>query len=120
MLLSNGGIMAGDFKKAMRRVDSQLKHKTDESLADLRSYWEKWDEKKRLSFKKWVNKLEKLNKSKPSVWPHLHVRMEFSEQVGPDKWHTFSPPLTAVVRAIECWEKDEPYVPNGLGELVNG
>ena len=106
------------FKKVLREVDSRLKFRIDTALTDLRNYWDHWNEEDQQAFKAWVTKLADLGNIMPNVIPYIFLRLEFSEQVGEDEVHTFSPPIQAIKKAIDCWERGEPYTPNSLGELT--
>lgn len=105
------------FRKALRNIDSRLKFKVDSELADLRSWWERWSPEEKVTFKAWVTELADVKKRMPHMPPYLSVRLEFSEQIGEDEHHSFSPPIESVRQAIECWERGEPYVPTKLGEI---
>ncbi len=105
------------WQKAMRKIDSRMKFRVDEALTDFRNWWDQWSAEDRSAFKLWVNKLTALQGAMPSVAPNLHLRLEFSEQVGEDEYNVFTPPIPALKLAIECWERGEPYTPKSLGEL---
>jgi hypothetical protein len=107
-----------NIDRHLRKLDSQLKKRTDEALADLRNYWGKWDGQTKQAFKEWMEKAVALKKAMPDVIPYMSLRVEFSEQVADDEYHTFAPSLEAIRRAVESWERGEPYTPTSLGELA--
>jgi hypothetical protein len=95
-----------------------MKHRIDEALSDLRNWWERWTPEQRQAFKKWVDNLDTVRQTMPDFGPNVTLRLEFSEPEGDEESHEFSPPIHAVKKAIEHWERGECYAPTKLGELT--
>jgi hypothetical protein len=100
-----------------------MTHRADENIARIRGHWERWNEEERSSFKEWLAKLADLNSAMPELvrclFPDLCVslHLEFVEQISGDYCRNYSPPILAIRKAIEHWERREPYTPTTLDEL---
>jgi hypothetical protein len=116
--------MSEEFKRAMRAVDSRMTHRADENLARIRIYWERWNEKEQSWFKEWLGKLADLDSTIPKLvrclFPDLCVllHLEFIEPISEDDVCSFSPSILAIRKAVEHWERGEPYTPTKLDELL--
>lgn len=111
--------MDENIERSLRRLDSRMKHRIDNELADVRGWWENWTDAERAAFKAWIGRLIELQDGMPHLFPYLEVRLEFAEQIADDDFHTITPPVKAVKRAIECWERGELFTPTTLGEMAN-
>jgi hypothetical protein len=103
--------------KALRKIDSRLKHSADERLANLRVCWEHWTEEQRQAFKKWIVGLAEVNAATPAFFPRVKVSLTISAY-QPEIEESFEPPIEGVRRAIECWERGEHYAPTTIGEMI--
>jgi hypothetical protein len=116
--------MSKEFNRAMRAVDSQRTHRTDENLARIRGYWERWNKEERSSFNEWLARLADLDSTMPKLvrrlFPDLGVllHLEFVEQTSENDCCCYSPPILAIRKAMEHWERGEPYTPTKLDELL--
>jgi len=105
------------LKAVLRTADSRLKFRFDAVMADLRTWWERWAQEDRDAFKKWVGNLARVQREMPTVPPYVSVRLEFAEEAGEGECRVFTPPIQAITRAIDHWERGEPYAPTSLGEV---
>jgi len=108
------GDPSGDFS----RREIQAKQNTDQQLAILRHYWGQWNAEDKATFIEWLDRVDVLKRSTPSLCPHVMLRVEFVEPVPEDEHETFSPPIEAMRRAIECWERGEDHGGPGSWEEV--
>jgi hypothetical protein len=103
----------GDAKKALRKVDSQLKAKVDLALIEIRKIYESLDVDDRARLKTWVDELLAVCGRKPTIGPLVSVRLQISQndEVG-------SIPIRAFRNAFDIWDRGEDYAPSRLDELV--
>lgn len=100
-------------------IDSKIKFRLDEQLADLRDWWEQWSAEERNAFKTWVDRIVEIQETQPQLDPYVSLRLEFSEPIGDEgEFHSFSPPIGTVKKAMEHWERGEPFAPNSMGDMV--
>jgi len=70
-------------------------------------------------FKAWLVKYAELKNNMPDIYPGLNLRLEFSVAVGEDEERSVSPPVNAIIKAMEFWKRGEHYAPNNYDELCH-
>lgn len=97
---------------------SQYSQDADQQLAILRHYWQQWNPESKKRFIEWLDRVDALKRATPNLCPSVVLRVEFIEPVSEDEYGTFSPPIEAMRRAIDCWERGVDYDgPNSWEEL---
>ena len=111
------GLSDGGWQKAIRPLDSQMKHRTDEALADLRPMYEDLDPNQRGKVKAWLSAVVALETGTPAI-PQLDcsLRVEISQPNG-DGYSVVKLKTATMLRAMESWDRGEHYTPTTIGEL---
>ncbi len=97
-------------------LDSRLKAKADEALLEFRGLYESLGDEEKQILKEWLRTIAPFQRPPVSnLIGKLNVKLQFTLREDFFKSSELEP--MSMLRAIECWDRDECYTPTGLEEL---
>lgn len=106
-----------EFDRAMRKVDSQVKHRVDSKLVELRQIYQSLNPDQRSELRAWIDTTLDTEKNMPRIPLNINLSVELEEKVGDDEFVQIKLPLLALKNAFASWDFNEPYTPRSMAEL---